>query len=189
MKRVTCRPLEPCGTQTLGPHQKTPVGTGMLEGFLGPFLWSVAVGGMKSSVAGSPNGCREKLPAESQTIPKGSARVIRLQRVPFAGNHIDIQKAWLCYRQLIQEFFTWKNWLEALSGSLDLILKLRRRQGSGGCSRLAKGRDEVAWGNRPYCFVGDHLWGRISRFRSASCPDGSRCGWLQLLQPSQLQAS
>lgn len=131
---------------------------------------------MKSLVLVSPTGCREKLPDEIQTFHKWSTWTICQQRIPSMGNHIDIQKAWLCYMQLIQEFFTWKNWREALSGGQDLILKLRRQK-SGVWTKLAKGGDQEDWDNHLYFFLRDHNWGRNSWFWSASLADSS---WLWL---------
>ena len=81
-----------------------------------------------------------------------------LTGLPFVGNHVDIQKTGLYCMQFIQEFFTWKIWLDALSGSLDLILKWRRRQGEEWvCARLAKGGDQDAEANHPYFFLNDHI--------------------------------
>lgn len=102
-----------------------------------------------------------------------------LTGLPFVGNHVDIQKTGLYCMQFIQEFFTRKIWLDALSGSLDLILKWRRRQREEWvCARLAKGGDQDAEANHPYFFLKDHIWGRISWFWSASSLDLS---WLQLI--------
>lgn len=93
-------------------------------------------------------------------------------------NHTDTQKAWLCCMQLIQEFSTWKNWREALSGGQDLILKLRRKQKSETCSKLAKGCDQEAWAITYIFFLRDN-WGRMSWFWSASFVDGSFM-WLSI---------
>lgn len=125
----------------LGHRQKTSMGTLMLEGHLDPFLQDNPLQKLHETPGPRVSKAVQRVAAWCKSsYPSVIHMSYLLTGLPFVGNHFDIQKTGLYCMQLFQEFFTWKIWLDALSGSLDLILKWRRRQGGVGLCQTSQGR-------------------------------------------------